>query len=467
MNHSNQAVEPNVPALDTDPASRDRDMSWLDFNDRVLHESLDDRNPLLERVKFLAIFTSNLDEFFMKRIGLLRRRIRKSSKRGSIKSQEKMTYVRNKTNQMLTTEAECFANELLPALNENGIFLKDWQTLTDAQREEARNFFIKNVSPALIPLALDPGHPFPYLSNLSTSVGFVLRRPDSQESSFARVKVPNIFPQWIRLEADSDPDTHCFVALHELIRHNADLLFPGLEIIDSTLFRITRNAEIESDEDVDDIREMVEEELRQRRFEPVVRLQLEQNPNQWVKGILTRQFELTDDDVYETPGQLDYAGLLTIVNLGIKRLSDHPWNPIVPKSLADEETNLFDVIRAGDFLVHHPYESFDASVEHFIRAASTDPKVVAIKMTVYRVGDDTPFVRSLIRAAESGKQVACLIELKARFDEERKSLLGATTGENRCACCLRCDGPQDAHQSCHGSAAGNQWLAGIRSHRHR
>lgn len=405
-------------------AYMDRDIGWLSFNRRVLHEALDPRTPVLERLKFLAIFTSNLDEFFMKRIGLLRTRSQaeqlKNKVIGPAVIQQRLQEMRAEIAPMLQERARCFWEEILPLLAENKVFLLTWSELTDEQRDKANDFFLRNVYPALTPLALDPGHPFPYMSNLSTSLGFVLRVPDSEEDLFARVKVPSILPQWIRLDNDGD-ENRCYLRLHELIHHSAAQLFPGMTIIDSTLFRLTRNAEVELDDDdeTDSIRTIVAEELRQRKFEPVVRLELGANPNPWVRSLLMHQFDLTEDDVYEIPGELDYSGLWPVASLDIKELRDDSWNPIVPADLVGDEADIFSVIKSGDFLVHHPYESFDASVEQFIRAAAHDPKVIAIKMTVYRVGDDTPFVRSLIKAAETGKQVACLIELKARFDEER------------------------------------------------
>ena len=424
-----QNLKSSPPEIEwTDPSWRDaysdRDLGWLQFNSRVLHEALDSRNPALERLKFLAIFTSNLDEFFMKRIGLLRTRSQaerlKNKVIGPVPVQQRLQEMRQVIIPMLNKQAACFQKELVPILAENNIYLLQWDQLSESQREKANSYFNRNVYPALTPLALDPGHPFPYMSNLSTSLGFVLRFPDTEENLFTRVKVPNILPYWIQLDSEID-DTRSYIRLSDLIHHNAEKLFPGMTIVDSTLFRITRNSEveIEDDDESESIRTIVAEELRQRRFEPVVRLELSEDPDPWVRSLLMHQFDLSEDDVYEIPGELDYSGMWPLASLNIKDLRDEPWNPIVPADLAGDEADIFSVIKSGDFLVHHPYESFDASVEQFIRSAAKDPKVIAIKMTVYRVGDDTPFVQSLIRAAETGKQVACLIELKARFDEER------------------------------------------------
>ena len=416
-------TESPAPPVDWRKARLDRDLGWLEFNRRVLHEALDSRTPLLERAKFLAIFSSNLDEFFMKRIGVFRRRLATLPNTRTAEAEKAATHLRHLREiilPMLEQQARCFREELLPQLAEYGIRLLSWEQLDDALRSESVAFFERNVSPALIPLALDPGHPFPYLSNLSCSLGFSLQNPESEEPLFARVKVPNILPAWVELRGGAAPGQRTFVGLHEVIRHNAHRLFPGMEVASSTFFRVTRNADIElDDEDAESLRALVTEELRQRRFAPVVRLELGPQSDPWVAGLLMRQFELTEDDVYRLPAEIDYTGLWQIAGLGLPEISDPIWTPVVPTILQDEQTDIFAVIRSRDLLVHHPYECFDASVEHFIRHAADDPDVVAIKMTVYRVGDDTPFVRSLIRAAESGKQVACLIELQARFDEER------------------------------------------------
>lgn len=383
----------------------DRDLSWLDFNGRVLHEALDERTPLLERLKFLAIFTSNLDEFYMKRVGLLPRK--------------RLVEIRTKVIEQLKRQAQCY-QDLLPRLAEHGVFLLEWQQLTEAQREEAGALFDHNVSPALTPLGMDPAHPFPFMSNLSTNWGFILRNPDTDEYVPVRVKIPTILPPWIALKADTGEGEHRFLRLEDLIRHSADKLFPGMELVNATLFRILRNAEVELDEEDDDsLREVVAEALQQRRFEPVVRLDLAPDAHPALRQGLMERFELESDEVYALPGLLDYTGLFQIAGLDVPVLRDPVWNPLPPIRIPNEEVDIYAVIRSGDLLLHHPYECFDTSVEDFIGDAATDPQTVAIKMTVYRIGDDTPFVQSLIRAAEAGKQVACVIELKARFDEER------------------------------------------------
>lgn len=383
----------------------DRDLSWLDFNGRVLCEALDERTPLLERLKFLAIFTSNLDEFYMKRVGLLPRK--------------RLAQIREKVIAQLEQQARCY-QALLPRLAEQGLFLVDWHQLSAAQREEASAIFDRDVSPALTPLGMDPAHPFPFMSNLSTNWGFILRNPDTDEYVPVRVKIPTILPSWIRLTVDLEAGQQCFLRLDELIRYRTDQLFPGMECVNATLFRILRNAEVELDEDDDDsLREVVAEALQQRRFEPVVRLDLTPDAHPALRQGLMERFELEPSEVYELDGLLDYTGLFQIAGIDLPALRDPPWQPLPPPRLPNEDVDIFSVIRAGDLLLHHPYECFDTSVEDFISDAAVDPQTVAIKMTVYRVGDDTPFVQSLIRAAKAGKQVACVIELKARFDEER------------------------------------------------
>ncbi|MCP5197124.1 MAG: polyphosphate kinase 1 [Gammaproteobacteria bacterium] len=406
-------------------AWRDRDLSWLDFNWRVLHEALDERTPLLERLKFLAIFTSNLDEFYMKRVGLLRGVAQVVSEddptaRGGV-ARDRLAQIRQTVLGQLEEQACCY-RDLLPALADHGIFLTGWEVLTDAQRDEAGDFFDRNVSPALTPLGLDPAHPFPFVSNLSTNWGFILHNPDTEEYVPVRVKIPTMLPSWIPLKADATPGERRFLRLEDLIRHSADKLFPGMELIDATLFRILRNAEIELDEEEESLREAVTEALQQRRFQPVVRMDLAPDAHPALRQGLMERFELSDDDVYELPGLLDYTGLFQIAGLDVPALRDPHWSPLPPLRLPNEEVDICAAIQAGDLLLHHPYESFDMSVEDFISDAAIDPQTVAIKMTVYRVGDDTPFVRSLIRAAEAGKQVACVIELKARFDEARNLL---------------------------------------------
>ena len=408
-------------AIDLSGAWLDRDIGWLEFNGRVLHEALDERTPLLERVKFLAIFSSNLDEFFMKRIAL----IRPMPGDGSLVAQERreqLMFKREMILSMLQREARCYLDVVRPGLADHGVHLLNWNDLTSEQRAEVSAFFDTQISPVLTPLGLDAAHPFPYVSNLSTSWAFRLQDPVSGESVLVRVKVPRELPQWVRVRAGVQPPARVFVGLDQVIAASAERLFPGMVIESASLFRVCRDAEVELDDnDVDgeSKRALVEREVQQRRFEPVVRLEVQPDADPEMLAELKERFALDADDVYEMTALLDYTTLFEIAALEIEPLRDPPWTPLAPVALDTLDGDIFSAIRAGDVLLHHPYESFYASVERFVREAADDPLTVSIKMTVYRVGDDTPFVQSLIRAAEAGKQVACVIELNARFDEER------------------------------------------------
>jgi len=389
----------------------DRDLSWLDFNERVLAEAIDERTPLLERAKFLAIFTSNLDEFFMKRVAVLR---------GSKTEEQFARFVqlRQRLLPMLQKQADCYRHAIIPGLARHGVFLRSWDDLTDAQRNEASEYFDDSVSPALTPLVINPEHPFPFLSNLSTSLTFRLHDPERAEQMVARMKIPGGLKQWISLTAEVEAGKRLLVPLHEVIRGNIHKLYGGMTISGMTLVRTTRDAEVELVEGSEaEIRLQVQEQIRQRRYEPVVRLEFGPGSDKGIRDMLRERFQLTSADVFELDGEVDYTTLFEIAGMPMPGLRDSPWTPLIKPSLADRA--IFAAIQEGDLLVHHPYESFDGTVEHFISTAADDPDTVAIKMTAYRIGDDTPFVKSLVRAAEHGKQVACVMEIKARFDEER------------------------------------------------
>jgi len=391
----------------------DRDLSWLDFNYRVLAEALDERTPLLEKAKFLAIFTSNLDEFFMKRVAVLREG-NGSSPVGTLSG------LRNKLLPMLSQQAECFRNTVVPGLGGHGIFLRRWDELTPRQKEEASAYFDTGVTAALTPLVIDPEHPFPFLSNLSTSLAFRLQDPEHDDWMIARVKVPSRLKQWVALTSDLQKGERLYVPLYEVIRGNIHKLYHGMAISGMTLARITRDAEVEIDDDsISEIRKLVEEQVRQRRYEPICRIEFGPGADAAIKETMQTRFGLSPLDVYDMAEEVDYTTLFEIAGLPIRELRDRPWTPLQHPMLPLEGAAIFSAIEAGDVLVHHPYDSFDGSVEHFISVAANDPQTVAIKMTAYRIGDDTPFVKSLIRAAEHGKQVACVMEIKARFDEER------------------------------------------------
>jgi polyphosphate kinase len=424
----------------------DRDLTWLEFNRRVLREALDDRTPLLERVKFLAIFSNNLDEFVMKRVGRWKCRLTASpdSEARLSDAYTRLVRIRETLLPLLAAQAAVFRDVIRPELSRQGIQLLAWGDLSEAQRRAANEYYHRNVFPVLTPLAVDPGHPFPFISNLSTSLGVLLGSPSAKERFFARVKVPEVYPQWVtgpddrgaphplpspppggegRVRGGNSPQ--CFVHMLDLIRYNLEGLFPGMIVLEVMPFRITRSAAVEMDEDEppETLVEMVEEELRQRRFERVVRLEYGTPASTGQLQLLTRKLGLAETDLYEMPAELDFTDLFPIANLNRPDLKDRSWQPVAPPALADEDSDIFAVIRSGDVLVHHPYESFDATVARFIHSAAADPRVLALKMTVYRVGSDTSFLDALIHAAESGKQVACLVEVTARFDERQNLIL--------------------------------------------
>jgi polyphosphate kinase len=400
-----------------------RDLSWLEFNRRVLHEAIDPRTPLLERLRFLGIFTSNLDEFYMKRVGGLKRQLATgpaASGGETATPADALAKIRAAVLPMVQQQAQTFLSDIYPALSQNGIRLLGWNELEPGERDQAISFYSASVFPVLTPLAVDPGIPFPFISNLSTSLGVVLHHPESHENLFARVKVPEVLPKWLRVGDPSSAGPMRFISLLEVIRHNLQDLFSDMAVADVMTFRLTRNADLERDEgEAEDLLELMEEEVKQRRFAKVVRLEVSSGANPWMLDFLMRELELTPDDVYETPGEIDFDDLRMIAELNVPRLRYEPWTPVLPAAFGDEDADMFSIIRNGDVLVHLPYESYAASVERLIRTASADPRVLAIKMTVYRTGEQSALIPSLIRAAEAGKQVVCLVELKARFDEER------------------------------------------------
>ncbi len=395
-----------------------REIGWLRFNQRVLHEAQDERNPLLERARFLAISGSNLDEFFMKRVGGLKRQIAygvmaKSSDGQTAEHQ--LRAIRAFVLAKIKAQATC-ADEIRKKLNEKKIHLMKWKDLSSKQKESVKRYYVRNVFPVLTPLSVDPGHPFPFISNLSTSLGVTLKHPESDEKFFARLKIPKVLPSWIQVERDSTQ----YVSLLDVITMNLQDLFPQMQVLNVMPFRITRNADSDrDDEDAEDLLESIAEELRQRRFAEVVRLQHGPNPDPWILNFLMQELDLKEEDIYESPGDLDYTDWNFIADLPLSDLKFEAFTPVVPLPFVDETQPIFNIIKKQDMLLHHPYESFNGTVLRLVREATHDPKVLAIKMTLYRTGDNSPFVKSLIEAAEMGKQVVCLIELKARFDEER------------------------------------------------
>ncbi len=423
--------EPGSPDVASEPVAEvelpadrflDRDLSWLEFNRRVLQEALDPRTPLLERLGFLGIFSSNLDEFFMKRVGHLRRRLGHDgvTELNDGPPTRLLAEIWSNVVPMLEARADCFLNEILPQLHEVGIHLLTWQELDEAEHEIANRYFRDNVVPVLTPQSVDLSHPFPFMSNLSTSLAVALRYPNSDERLFARVKVPKLLPQWIQLDDGSNHPERRYISLREIIWHNLPQLFPGMQILDVLPIRVTRSADVDYDEEEgDDLLEVVAEELRLRRMQQVVRLEHFPNADRWLLDQFVERLDLGTDQVYELRGELDYTDFRSIASLAYPDLRYPSWTPVMPPAFAGEKVDVFAQIRSGDVLVHHPYESFDGSVLRFVRAAVNDPHVVAIKMTVYRTSEDSPFMPLLMQAAEAGKQVACLVELKARFDEQR------------------------------------------------
>lgn len=395
-----------------------RELSWLEFNARVLHEARDRRNPLLERVKFLSIFASNLDEFFQVRIAGLRQQMSAGSVALSPDGRtaaEQLAAARARILELVAEHGALYA-EVRGALAGEGIEIVDYARIP-AHHATLRQRFLDEIYPVLTPLAVDPGHPFPYISTLSLSIAVGLRDPETGETRFARVKVPQILPRLVEIEAGR------FVLLDQIIEANLDVLFTGMEVVEHHLFRVTRNADLALEEDeADDLLLAIEEELRRRRFGAAVRLEVERSMPAATRQILLRGIGLTDDDCYEIRGMLDLTGLRVIAEIDRPQLKAPTWTPVTPARLVppddDQPPDVFAAIRAGDLLVHHPYESFAASIERFIGQAADDPEVLTIKMTLYRTSGDSPIVRDLIRAAERGTQVVVLVEIKARFDEE-------------------------------------------------
>jgi len=410
-----------VPSSSREHCFVNRELSWLQFNKRVLTQAADTFLPLIERLRFLGIFDSNLDEFFMKRVGGLKRQVEAgvgTLSPDGLSPRQQLTTIRRALEPQLKEQERIFIEDVRPALTKERIELVAWTELSEGEQSFAREYYDLKIFPLLTPLSVDSGHPFPFISNLSISLGFALAHPDYEDPLFARVKVDSHIPQWIRLPAIAGEEVYRFLNTRELIIQQADSLFPRMKVLSHMPFRITRNVDLDvDDEDAEDLMEAIEEELRQRRAGEVVRLEHGPNPDPWILNFLVAELELENEDVFESRGLLDYSGLEPVMDLDLPRLKFPRWTPMVPIGLG-EDVNIFHAIRSHDILVHHPYESFSASVERFLREAAHDPKVRSIKMTIYRVGQVTPLIPYLIRAAEEGKQVVCLVELKARFDEK-------------------------------------------------
>jgi polyphosphate kinase len=408
-----------------------QELSWIDFNWRVLSLVLDERTPLLERVRFVAITASNLDEFIQKRVGGLKRQeaagVRKLSPDGRTPT-EQLALIRSAVQTMHQTVTETWEKEIKPALRERAnVIICDYDDLSEVDRAKLHEHFQTQIHPILTPLAVDPGHPFPFISNLSFSLAVMLRNPVRDTVHFARLKVPGSLGRWIlldrpRLNGETEEPLR-FLPVEQLIARHVGELFQGMEVRSVHPFRITRNADLRRDEEeAEDLLSLISEELRERRFAPVVRLEVAKEMPEYDRRLLMRELDLEPDDVFEVDGLLDLTDCNRIADLGLRQFKYQPWEPIVPGRLAQEgETkdtrDIFAIIRQGDILVHHPYDSFGASVQRLVAEAATDDRVLAIKQTLYRTSDESPIIRSLMQAAESGKQVAVLVEVKARFDE--------------------------------------------------
>ncbi len=405
-----------------------RDLSWIEFNRRVLQEALNPDLPLLEKVKFVSIFSSNLDEFYMIRISGIKEQIAANVLEPSIDGltpREQLQKIEKCLQPLLKQLYDLWTNNIVPSLRENNIILHEYDEFTKDEKKILTEYFKKEIFPVLTPLAFDPGRPFPYISNLSLSIAVLIRKPNG-ENHFARVKVPSILPRLLQIDDILDPNRKKitnggfkarFVWLGDLIKENIHLLFPGMEIIETHKFRITRDTDIELQEDeADDLLSVIEENIRQRRFGSVVRLEVAQKMPDFMLETLMENLQITKDDVHQVDGPLGLSDVMILYKLPVHHLKEKPFYPVIPKELTEEE-DLFSVIRQRDVLLHHPFHSFTPVVD-FIKKAAEDPDVLAIKQTLYRVGTDSPIVKALIEAADRGKQVAVLVELKARFDEE-------------------------------------------------
>lgn len=424
-----------------------RELSWVEFNYRVLQEAFDPRTPLLERLKFLAIFSANLDEYFMVRIAGLKQQVEagvSSLTPDGRTPQQQLDEIGDRLHPMVAEQHRHFEKILRPQLIAYGVQILDYMDLNQEQRTYLQQYFEEEIFPVLTPLAVDPGHPFPYISNRSLNLAVVIKDPETNEEFFARVKVPKVLPRFVPIpEAPRDSsnshkegpgNSWTFTPLEQIIAHNLEFLFPGMNILEYHPFRVTRNADIALEEDeADDLLLAIEQEIRKRRFGgSVVRMEVQSDIPSSIREMLRQELGLVHHEVYEVEGLLGLVDLMGLMDLPLLDLKYPAWNPVVPASFRrlgelpsepnledmEETEDLFALIRSRDLLIHHPYHSFSSTVQRFITQAAYDPAVLAIKMTLYRTSGDSPIVNALIAAAENGKQVAVLVELKARFDEE-------------------------------------------------
>ena len=433
------AEEAAVPVeLEPLPDDRfaERELSWLAFNERVLELAEDTTMPLLERARFLAIFASNLDEFFMVRVAGLKRRIATGiavTAASGMSPRQVLEAIGEGAHRLMTRHAEVFRGDVQPALDVEGITIVHWDELEVREQERLHKFFRKQIFPVLTPLAVDPAHPFPYISGLSLNLAVVVANPLTGKEHFARVKVPPLLPRFIAVDDRGRPSAptptqgggtqRAFVPLEEVIAQHLDHLFPGMEVRESHTFRVTRNEDVEVEEDdAENLLQAMEKELLRRRFGPPVRLELAHGISPRIRDLLVRELGVAEEEVYELPAPLDLTGLNVIADIERASLHYPPFVPTTHRQLAEVESatarDVFGAIRERDVLLHHPYDSFSTSVQTFLEQAAADPAVLAIKQTLYRTSGDSPIVDALIDAAEAGKQVLALVEIKARFDEQ-------------------------------------------------
>ncbi len=416
------ATAPTVDNALPEERYLNRELSWLDFNARVLALAADTSLPLLERAKFLAIFSSNLDEFYMVRVAGLKRRdemglsVRSAD---GLSPREQLRRINERTQQIANRCAHVFLDSVRPALADEGILIVTWLELDDDERGRLSTYFHEQVFPVLTPLAVDPSHPFPFVSGLSLNLAITVKLPDDGGQHFARVKVPDNVDRFVEL--DSREGALRFLPMEELIAAFLPVLFPGLDIVEHHAFRITRNADFDVEEDRDeDLLQALERELARRRFGSPVRLEVADDMTENMLELLLRELDVNPGDVIEVPGLLDLSSLWQIYGVDRPQLKDPPFVPATPPAFGERETpkSIFATLRDGDVLVHHPYDSFSTTVQRFIEQAAADPNVLAIKQTLYRTSGDSPIINALIDAAEAGKQVVALVEIKARFDEQ-------------------------------------------------
>ena len=413
----------NLAAIEQSENLIDRELSWLAFNKRVLELAEDKSIPLLERCRFLAIFSANLDDFFMIRVASVKRKIESGATKKNTAGYspvELLAEISKQTEELINRQTKCFHNELLPELAQKGIEMISWEKLTSDEKAYINKIFTTRIFPVLTPLAVDPSHPFPYISGLSLNLAVLVRKPDNKEELFARVKIPSSLPRFI--EAAEFASTR-FISLEQVIIANLHQLFPGMEIEDYYTFRLTRNADLEiEEEESENLLESMEAELLRRKFGPPVRLEVARDIQSNLLNRLKSELSIKEQDISAYKEPLDLSGLNRIADLDRPELKFPPFRNQIVKELRevdpDSNDDFFAAIRRAEILLHHPYDSFNSSVVRFLEAAATDPHVLAIKQTLYRTSGDSPIVSSLIEAAEAGKQVLAVIEIRARFDEQ-------------------------------------------------